>query len=172
MCTCSEHDCRKKHTCAHMCTSRVCRHACTARSTPVPAPGEPVHETRVCIPAPSARVCAPSNACACAGGAYCACPCRHRVCICVMSPRAGVLAPCVCARPNWVMHMPACSMCVYSHRTPPPSTCLHSMSKPTLSSITPLPCAAFRNGCVARMRRESPDHWEDVLARKGTHTCH
>lgn len=50
------------------------------------------------VAAPRARVRAGSTACACTGGAACACPRHRRLCAGVMSPQVGDLHPWVWVR--------------------------------------------------------------------------
>ena len=163
-----------------MCTSRVCRRAacvhalrgahpclhgeslCTRhefaflhrahvrvhRATRVPARGEHV---RMSLSPPGVPLCDVT-------------PCGGTCTVCVCMPRLGharVRPQHACALAPDALHMP---------------TCLHGVSEPALSFITPLPCAPFGNGCVVRMgrrgRRAAPATGkvlpEDAPAGRGT----
>lgn len=168
VCICPEHNCVSVGQSVHMhtCTLAGCAdvpHACTHCEEHIHAcPG------RACAPDTSLHPCT-ERTCACteqraclSRGSMCACPCRHRLCIRMMSPRAEVLVRVhTLAGSRASAHSTRVCVCP---KAPNTSICLHGVSEPALSFITPLPCVPFGNGCVARRGRRgrtcSPGHWE------------
>lgn len=173
--------CRKKCTCAHVCTSRACRHAigvhalrgahlCLHRESSDTALHSCTERTCVCT---KQRMCLH-------GGEHVRMPLLPPgVHLCDVTPCRGTCTVCMCTPQLGHAHVCPQHVCVLAP-DPPTSTCLHGVSKPALSFITPLPCAPFANGCAARMGRRGRQAapatgkvlLEDVPAGRGTHVHH
>lgn len=167
------------HTCAlgrcagvpHMCTH--CKEhirACTGRAC---APDRSLHPCTECM-----CVCTKQRVCL-HGGDHVRMPLLPPgVHLCDVTPCGGTCTVCVCTlQPSHTRVCPQHACALTPDPNPPMSTCLHEVSKPTLSFITPLPRAPFGNGCAARTGRREKQAalatgkglLEDAPAGRGTH---